>query len=197
MKNLEQGIEYGIFWSRWLLAPLYVGLIAVQAVFTIQFAREAWHLGHVVLFPAAQEVAQGAVTTAAITIVLELIDMIMVSNLVIMVLIGGYATFVSKLDLDGHTDRPAWLDHIDPGTLKTKLAGALISISAIHLLQTFNKLGSNAEAITTHQVMWQVLIHATFIATTLILSWSDLIFERKIALARENEHAAAKDKAEH
>ncbi len=114
--------------------------------------------------------------------------MIMVANLVIMVLIGGYATFVSKLDLDDEKDRPDWLDHIDPGTLKTKLAGALVSISGIHLLQSFNKLSSDAPPGNA-QLGWQVGIHVAFIATTLLLAWSDLVFERKLKQAHDNEIA--------
>ena len=102
--------------------------------------------------------------------------------------IGGYATFVSKLDLDDHVDRPAWLDHIDPGTLKTKLAGALIGVSGIHLLQTFTTLGealkkAEVAAPDYHLVQWQVIIHLTFVISTIILALADYILEKKLALA--------------
>jgi uncharacterized protein (TIGR00645 family) len=183
-KRIEAGIEYGVFASRWLLAPLYLGLIIGQICFSVTFFEGLWHLVHgITLGTDGVRFDE----RAAITAVLTLLDMIMVANLVIMVLIGGYATFVSKLDLDGEKDRPDWLDHIDPGTLKTKLAGALVSISGIHLLQTFNDLTKPGYVMDNHKIAWQVGIHVAFIATTLLLAWSDLVFERKLKLAHDNE----------
>jgi uncharacterized protein (TIGR00645 family) len=183
-KRIENAIEYGIFASRWLLAPIYLGLIVGTICFSVTFFEGLWHLVH-------------GITTGvdgvrfaereAITAVLTLLDMIMVANLVVMVLIGGYATFVSKLDLDHEKDRPDWLDHIDPGTLKTKLAGALVSISGIHLLQTFNDLTKPGYVLDNHKIGWQVGIHVAFIATTVLLAWSDLVFERKVKAAHDNE----------
>lgn len=182
-KRIEGAIEWSVFASRWLLAPLYVGLIAGQVCFSYTFFRELWHLAsHLAAFGERD----------VVTLLLSLVDMIMVANLVIMVLIGGYATFVSKLNLDHEEDRPEWLDHIDPGTLKTKLAGALVSISGIHLLQSFNTLSQEGPVDST-KLGWQVGIHVTFIVTTLLLAWSDLVFERKLKLAHENE----KDRAGH
>lgn len=191
-KRIEAGIEWSIFASRWLLAPLYLGLIVGQVFFSYTFFTELLHLGH--------GIATGHITDAAgvvtkfgerdvVTLLLSLVDMIMVANLVIMVLIGGYATFVSKLDLEDEKDRPEWLDHIDPGTLKTKLAGALVSISGIHLLQSFNDLSKPGHAIDHAQIGWQVGIHVAFIMTTLLLAWSDLVFERKLKQAHDNEKA--------
>jgi uncharacterized protein (TIGR00645 family) len=183
-KRIENAIEYSIFASRWLLAPIYLGLIVGTICFSVTFFEGLWHLVH-------------GITTGvdgvrfaereAITAVLTLLDMIMVANLVVMVLIGGYATFVSKLDLDHEKDRPDWLDHIDPGTLKTKLAGALVSISGIHLLQTFNDLTKPGYVLDNHKIGWQVGIHVAFIATTVLLAWSDLVFERKVKAAHDNE----------
>jgi uncharacterized protein (TIGR00645 family) len=179
-KRIEAGIEWSIFASRWLLAPLYLGLIVGQVCFSYTFFHELWHLATHLRMLEEREV---------VTMLLGLVDMIMVANLVIMVLIGGYATFVSKLDLDHEKDRPEWLDHIDPGTLKTKLAGALVSISGIHLLQSFNSL-SKADHVVDHaQLGWQVGIHVAFIMTTLLLAWSDLVFERKLKQAHDNEQA--------
>lgn len=183
-KHLESVTEWGIFASRWLLAPLYLGLIAGQIFFSVTFFQGLWHLGH--------EVFSGVLgpdgERTVVTMLLGLVDMIMVANLVIMVLIGGYATFVSKLSLEDAEDRPEWLDHIDPGTLKTKLAGALVSISGIHLLQAFNKL-SEPGVIDNSRLAWQVGIHIAFIITTLMLAWSDLVFERKLKMAHENAAA--------
>lgn len=191
MKTLENLVEKGIFASRWLLAPLYIGLIIGQLLFSYMFFSELMHMVHEL--PTMKP-------HAFIIPLLGLVDMIMVANLIVMVVIGGYATFVSKLDLDDHADRPDWLDHIDPGTLKTKLAGALVSISAIHLLQSFALLGQTAEkqaagvagpAPDYQIIMWQVIIHVTFIVTTLLLAWSDLIFERKLKMAHGGKEAAS------
>ena len=139
MKMIENTVERMIFGSRWLLAPIYLGMIVAQGLYTWKFMQGLWHLGWDVNVSTEVVFLQG---------VLGLIDFLMVANLIIMVLIGGYATFVSKLDLDDHPDRPAWLDHIDPGTLKTKLAGALIGVSGIHLLQTFSQLGEGLRVFT-------------------------------------------------
>jgi uncharacterized protein (TIGR00645 family) len=188
LKRVEGGIEWSIFASRWLLAPLYLGLIAGQIFFSISFFQALWHLGHEVLTFTADE-------RVVVAMLLGLVDAIMVANLVIMVLIGGYATFVSKLDLDDHADRPEWLDHIDPGTMKTKLAGALVSISGIHLLQTFNQLSIAGQTPDSTKIAWQVGIHIAFIVTTLMLAWSDLVFERKLKMAHENEVEREKSKA--
>lgn len=189
-KHLESATEWGIFASRWLLAPLYLGLIAGQVFFSVTFFKGLWHLGHGVMTgQVVDEVTRLPVEISerlVVTSLLSLVDMIMVANLVIMVLIGGYATFVSKLNLENAEDRPEWLDHIDPGTLKTKLAGALVSISGIHLLQAFNGLSTPGHVIDSVQIAWQVGIHIAFIVTTLMLAWSDLVFERKLKMAHEN-----------
>ena len=198
MKRLENFLERGIFGSRWLLAPIYLGMIVAQGMYTWKFLEGLFHLGHELIHPTASDVfAQEA---AFLMIILGLVDFLMVANLIVMVVIGGYATFVSKLDLDDHTDRPAWLDHIDPGTLKTKLAGALIGVSGIHLLQTFTQLGlamkpALSEATTrpdTNLVMWQVIIHLTFVISTIILAYSDLLLEKKLVMAN---HAGIENKS--
>ncbi len=186
LKHIEAGIEWSVFASRWLLAPFYVGLIAGQIFFSVTFFQALWHLGHGVIVGGPEFHGMEG-ERLVVALLLGLVDMIMVANLVIMVLIGGYATFVSKLELEGEKDRPDWLDHIDPGTLKTKLAGALVSISGIHLLQSFNQLSVPNHQINHGQMAWQVGIHVAFIATTLLLAWSDLVFERKLKLAHENE----------
>lgn len=186
LKRVEAAIEWGIFAARWLLAPAYLGLIAGQVFFSITFFEGLWHL-----ILGVTTGIEGARFTEreAITAVLTLLDMIMVANLVIMVLIGGYATFVSKLAIEQEEDRPDWLDHIDPGTLKTKLAGALVSISGIHLLQTFNDLSKPGYQVDSTKIAWQLGIHLAFIATTVLLAWADLVFERKVAAATANERA--------
>ena len=117
-----------IFMSRWLQVPLYLGLIVAQGVYVVLFLKEVWHL--VTHMTTLDE-------TNIMLVVLGLIDVVMISNLLIMVIVGGYETFVSRLGVEGHPDQPEWLDHVNAGVLKVKLSMALISISSIHLLKTF------------------------------------------------------------
>lgn len=157
-----------IFTSRWLQLPLYLGLIAAQAIYVWLFLQEVWHL----------IVHVGDLTEATVMLaVLSLIDVVMVSNLLIMVIIGGYETFVSRLGLEGHPDEPEWLGHVNAGLLKVKLAMALISISSIHLLKTFIEAAkvSNPTPEYFQAIMWQVLIHMAFLASALIMAWVDKI----------------------
>jgi len=184
MKFIETTLERGIFASRWLLLPIYVGMIAAQAMYTWKFMEGLVHLAHELVHPtnlASHE-------ADFLMLILGMVDFLMVANLIVMVVIGGYVTFVSKIDIASE-DRPAWLDHIDPGTLKTKLAGALIGVSGIHLLQTFAEIGINIKnkttEINTELVMWQVIIHLTFVISTIILAWSDLLLERKLVMAHK------------
>lgn len=122
-----------IFGSRWMQLPLYLGLILAQAVYVVLFVKELWHLIHDALTLSEQ---------AIMLIVLGLIDVVMISNLLVMVIVGGYETFVSRLRLQGHPDQPEWLSHVNAGVLKVKLATAIIGISSIHLLKTFIAAGS-------------------------------------------------------
>ena len=162
-----------IFLSRWLQAPLYVGLIIAQVVYVYRFLVELWHLiAFAVLDHAAPASVPASVTdteTIVMLTVLGLIDVVMIANLLIMVIVGGYETFVSRLNLNGHPDQPEWLSHVNAGVLKVKLAMALIGISSIHLLKTF----INAGSIPQQTVLWQVVIHVTFVFSALALAWID------------------------
>ena len=162
-----------IFLSRWLQAPLYFGLIAAQAVYVYRFLRELWHLIGFALFnhapPASTPELVKDPEQIVMLSVLGLIDVVMIANLLIMVIIGGYETFVSRLNLKDHPDQPEWLSHVNAGILKVKLATALIGISSIHLLKTFiNAQGSDAK-----MMLWQVIIHVTFVASAIALAWID------------------------
>ena len=159
-----------IFFSRWLQAPLYVGLILAQMVYVYHFMVELWHL---------IEKASHITETDIMLTVLGLIDVVMIANLLIMVIVGGYETFVSRLNLQGHPDQPEWLSHVNAGVLKVKLATALIGISSIHLLKTF----INIEQVSEKNVMWQIVIHVTFLASALALAITDRVL---IPPAREN-----------
>lgn len=149
-----------IFASRWLQAPLYVGLIVAQAVYVYHFMIELWHL-------VAQ--AKAISETQIMLSVLGLIDVVMIANLLIMVIIGGYETFVSRLNLEGHPDQPEWLSQVNAGTMKIKLSMALIGISSIHLLKTF----INAAEIDEKTIMWQVFIHITFLVSAIVMAMTD------------------------
>lgn len=151
-----------IFWSRWLQAPLYVGLIVAQGVYVYHFMVELWHL--------VSRVSRISETDIML-IVLGLIDVVMIANLLIMVIVGGYETFVSRLDLQGHRDQPEWLSHVNAGVLKVKLATALIGISSIHLLKTF----INAAQMREETIMWQVFIHLTFVISAVAMAITDRI----------------------
>ena len=154
-----------IFGSRWLQLPLYLGLIVAQAVYVVLFIKELWHLVlHTFNFTEQQ----------IMLVVLGLIDVVMISNLLIMVIVGGYETFVSRLELERHPDQPEWLSHVNASVLKIKLAMAIIGISSIHLLRTFiyaGELGSGKVPYTEVGVMWQTIIHALFILSAIGIAY--------------------------
>ena len=151
-----------LFGSRWLQLPLYVGLIVAQVVYVIQFMAELKHL--------IVEVSKFNETTIMLT-VLGLIDVVMISNLLIMVIIGGYETFVSRLHLEGHPDEPEWLSHVNANVLKVKLATAIIGISSIHLLKSF----INAAHYDEKTLLWQTMIHLTFVVSALAIAYTEKI----------------------
>jgi len=172
----ESLLEKTIFASRWLQAPLYLGLIAALGVYVYQFFVELWHLASIVLHLTADHPDPLHAVDPATKImlgVLGLIDVVMIANLLIMVIIGGYETFVSRLHLQDHQDQPEWLSHVNAGVLKVKLATALVSISSIHLLKTFIEVRSMAEP--PHGVMWQVIIHVVFVLSAILLAWTDKV----------------------
>ena len=156
-----------IFGSRWLQLPLYIGLIVAQCVYVVLFLKELWHLiAHSFDFSEQQ----------IMLVVLGLIDVVMISNLLVMVIVGGYETFVSRLNLNGHPDEPEWLSHVNASVLKIKLAMAIIGISSIHLLRTFieaGNLGTERTVYTENGVMWQVIIHLTFIISAVGIAFVD------------------------
>jgi uncharacterized protein (TIGR00645 family) len=161
-----------IFFSRWLQAPLSFGVIVAQGVYVWRFMVELWHLIGFSFFnhPAPAGAANAAdAETIVMLSVLGLIDVVMIANLLIMVIVGGYETFVSRLRLDGHPDQPEWLSHVNAGVLKVKLATALIGISSIHLLRTFIVAKTEDEKT----MLWQVVIHMAFVLSAIALAWID------------------------
>jgi uncharacterized protein (TIGR00645 family) len=153
-----------IFMSRWLQAPLYIGLIVAQGVYVWQFWVELYHL---ITMMANKNMTE----TALMLVVLGLIDVVMISNLLVMVIVGGWETFVSRLELQNHPDQPEWLSHVNAGVLKVKLATAIIGISSIHLLKTF----INAATYDEKTLMWQTLIHVTFVLSAIAIAYTEKI----------------------
>ena len=176
-----------IFASRWLQLPLYIGLIVAQGVYVLHFLVELMHLVEAVF--GSQTALQALVssigykTDVAITslnetvimlVVLALIDVVMISNLLIMVIVGGYETFVSRMNLEDHPDQPEWLSHVNASVLKVKLATAIIGISSIHLLKTF----INAANYDLKVLMWQTIIHIVFLLSALAIAYTDKLMVR-------------------
>lgn len=186
-----------IFASRWLQLPLYLGLILAQAVYVFQFWVELVHLieaafgNQAALVTLVKSTGYQAAAimgpdgksiigyepithlneTIIMLVVLALIDVVMISNLLIMVIVGGYETFVSRLRLEGHPDQPEWLNHVNASVLKVKLATAIIGISSIHLLKTF----INAANYTDKVLLWQTVIHIAFLFSALAIAYADRI----------------------
>ena len=182
-----------IFSSRWLQLPLYLGLIVAQGVYVVLFLHELWKLVLGATSLSEQDI---------MLLVLGLIDVVMISNLLMMVIVGGYETFVSRMRLDRHPDQPEWLSHVNASVLKVKLAMAIIGISSIHLLKTFIEAGSldgmplcgtpgaftaakdalaigyvgiTCSKVTATGVMWQTIIHTIFILSALGIAWTDKV----------------------
>ncbi len=182
-----------IFASRWLQLPLYVGLIAAQGVYVFHFWVELLHLLEAAFgSQTALQALIGSIgynsnppasalnETIIMLVVLALIDVVMISNLLIMVIVGGYETFVSRMGLDGHPDQPEWLSHVNASVLKVKLATAIIGISSIHLLKTFINAANYDEKV----LMWQTIIHVTFLLSALAIALTD----RLLTQAQAQDH---------
>jgi uncharacterized protein (TIGR00645 family) len=170
MKGFVRVLETVIFGSRWLQAPLYLGLIVAQGVYVYHFMVELSHLvtkaGHLS-------------ESDMVLIILGLIDVVMIANLLIMIIIGGYETFVSRLELEEHPDQPEWLSHVNAGVLKVKLATALIGISSIHLLKSF----INAANLPDRAIFWQVVI--SFLVSALAVAYTDRVMNATLMMSKK------------
>ncbi|MBP7159203.1 MAG: TIGR00645 family protein [Thermomonas sp.] len=182
-----------IFSSRWLQLPLYLGLIVAQGVYVFLFLKELSHLVMDATTLSEQQI---------MLLVLGLIDVVMISNLLMMVIVGGYETFISRMRLERHPDQPEWLSHVNASVLKVKLAMAIIGISSIHLLKTFIEAGTldgmplcgtpvafaaakdalaagyagvTCNKVSATGVMWQTIIHTIFILSALGIAWTDKV----------------------
>lgn len=164
--TIEEGLERGLFTSRWLMAPMYLGLVVCLAMLTFVFLRELAYYAPQVLTMTADK---------TILVVLTLIDLSLAANLLLIVLFSGYENFVSKLDLDDHADKPAWMGTVDFQGLKMKLIASIVAISGIHLLKRFMEIGlPEADAIYgQHELFWLVVLHMSFVASGVLLAIMD------------------------
>ena len=177
MTKIVKLLETSIFASRWIQAPLYFGLIVAQMVYCYLFMIELSHLVHAAF--AEKQLTE----TDVMLVVLGLIDVVMIANLLIMVIVGGYETFVSRLELENHPDQPEWLSHVNAGVLKIKLSTAIIGISSIHLLKTF----INASNLSEHTIKWQVIIHIVFLISAASMAWVDKTMNETLALQHKGK----------
>ena len=195
----RRAVSRAIFLSRWLQLPLYLGLIVAQGIYVWQFWVELSHLlsaafgdVHAVqtvtcaVQAAGVDCAQLASSTSlseatVMLVVLGLVDVVMISNLLIMVIIGGYETFVSRLDLDDHPDQPEWLSHVNASVLKVKLGTAIIGISSIHLLKTF----INASQYDAKTLIAQTGIHMAFLVSAIAIGYAERIVYQDV---KSQEH---------
>jgi uncharacterized protein (TIGR00645 family) len=189
-----------IFMSRWLQLPLYLGLIAAQGVYVWHFLLELWHLieaafgNQAALAILTKSVGYtgemvGLNETIIMLVVLALIDVVMISNLLIMVIVGGYETFISRMNLEGHPDQPEWLSHVNASVLKVKLATAIIGISSIHLLKTF----INAANYSDKVLIAQTAIHITFLLSAIAIAYTDRLMQPVNHAARRIDGRARDD----
>ena len=181
-----------IFASRWLQLPLYLGLILAQGVYVFHFWVELAHLVEAVF--GSKDALQALINgigyktdvqitqlneTIIMLVVLGLIDVVMISNLLIMVIVGGYETFVSRMHLESHPDQPEWLNHVNASVLKVKLSTAIIGISSIHLLKTFINAANYDEKV----LMWQTIIHIAFLLSALAIALTDRLMNHTASAA--------------
>jgi len=186
--RVTSGLSGFIFASRWLQLPLYLGLIAAQGVYVYHFWVELLHLLEAVF--GSQAALQALVSSIGykadsvpsqlneviiMLVILGLIDVVMISNLLIMVIVGGYETFVSRMYLEKHPDQPEWLSHVNASVLKVKLAMAIIGISSIHLLKTFINAANYDEKV----LLWQTVIHITFLLSAMAIAFTDRLMSHR------------------
>lgn len=167
---IERAIEKLLFASRWILAPVYLGMSIALIALGIKFFQEAWHVISHVIFMEESDL---------VLTLLAMIDLVLVGSLIVMVMFSGYENFVSRIDVAGEGDKLGWLGKLDAGTLKLKVAASIVAISSIHLLRAFME----AQSIPNDKLMWYVIIHLTFVGSAVMMGVLD-----KMAFASHREH---------
>jgi uncharacterized protein (TIGR00645 family) len=175
MDQIRYAMPRLIFWSRWLQAPLYLGLIVVLFVYIYEFA-----IGLIDFVSSANKLSE----VETMLLALNLIDVVMIANLLVMVIVGGYEIFVARLDIKDHPDHPEWLDEVNAGTMKVKLALALITISSIHLLSTFIDPAKQSQS----SVMWQVIIHITLVFSAVMIAFCNRLMTASTRKMTNHNH---------
>jgi len=180
---IERLIETAIFSSRWILAPIYLGLACGLVLLLFKFSQKLWEM---VLTAVSTDLSD------TISNILSLVDLSLMANLVLMIMFGGYQNFVSALDFEGHKDKPTWIGHVGFGDLKLKLMASIVAISAIELLKSLMHVGQ----VTSRDLSWSVGIHLAFVVSAILLAVMDLVVARAQATAlsvragaRAGEHA--------
>ena len=169
MKFIEHLLEAAMFRSRWVLAPMYIGLVGGLGLMLVKFIQEFAHIVVHIIDSPEQEVVLS---------VLGLVDITLVANLLIMVIFSGYENFVSKIDVANHEDRPDWMGHVDYSGLKLKLIGSIVAISAIDLLKAFMHQSTvGIEHLNNSQMAWMLAIHFTLILSGVLFAIMDKISE--------------------
>ena len=174
MKNnpLELAIERGLFMSRWLMAPMYIGLVGGLFLLLYTFGMELVHL-----FSHLTDLTQNDVILG----ILSLIDLSLAGNLILIVIFSGYENFVSKINTGGHEDQFEWKGTVDFSALKLKLIASIVAISGIHLLKVFMDIGKVSES----QIMWMVIIHVVFVVSGVLLALMDrIVISTKMAKSK-------------
>ena len=166
---IERKFEQGLFASRWLMAPMYLGLVVSLAMLTVVFCRELVHYAPQVMTMSAEK---------SILVILTLIDLTLAANLLLIVLFSGYENFVSKLDIEDGGDRPGWMGTVDFSGLKMKLIASIVAISAIHLLKQFMEIGKTDKALEADSLFWLVVIHMVFVLSGVLMAAMDWITAR-------------------
>ncbi len=166
MKKLEHFLEMMIFGSRWLLVPFYVGLVFSIVLLLVKFGKEFFHLVSIVMTAPGTDIIIG---------ILTLVDVVLLSNLLLIIIFAGYENFVSKIDTANHEDRPSWMGKVGFSDLKMKLIGSIVAISGIELLKTF----VNVADLTNDQLAWKVGIHLTFVFSGVMFAVMDWLGDKK------------------
>lgn len=165
MKRIENALETVMFMSRWLLAPFYFGLIGALIMLLLKFAQELIHIIPTVFSGSESDLVLG---------ILTLVDMSLIANLLLIIIFSGYENFVSKIDVEGHVDRPEWMGKVDFTGLKIKLIGSIVAISGIELLRAF----VNVDVLGDRQLAWKSGLHLTFVVSGVLFAWMDRIHVR-------------------
>lgn len=178
--KIESGIETTLFASRWLLAPLYIGLIGALALLLIKFIQK-----FISILPKFLDMA----STDLMLSILSLVDVVLVANLLLIIIFSGYENFVSKIDMvEGHVDKPDWMGKVDYSALKLKVIGSIVAISSIELLKAFISVQNSQSSLTHQDIMWLLIIHLTFVVSGVLFALTERIMHPAGSHGHDDSH---------